>query len=99
MKTPSPRGLNRCWGTGFFGRLGLGNDDHIGHHIGDEAGEVASLADVDLGTGRTAVQLAPGGTITCALLNGGQMYAPRLLSHPWMGCVKLTRARDVWRWP
>jgi hypothetical protein len=45
--------------------------------MGDEAGEVASLADVDLGAGRTVVQLAAGDWHTCALLEDEQMYAPR----------------------
>ncbi|KAJ1486081.1 hypothetical protein T484DRAFT_1791204, partial [Baffinella frigidus] len=38
-----------CWGDSGSGQLGRGNTDDMG----DEAGEVASLADVDLGAGRT----------------------------------------------
>jgi hypothetical protein len=57
--------------------------------MGDAAGEVASLADVDLGPGRTAVQLAAGSFHTCALLDDGQLCAPRPLSRPWMGCFSL----------
>ena len=44
--------------------------------------QVASLADVDLGPGRTAVQLAVGGYHTCALLDDGHLCAPRPLSPP-----------------
>ncbi|KAJ1496166.1 regulator of chromosome condensation 1/beta-lactamase-inhibitor protein II, partial [Baffinella frigidus] len=59
----------RCWGFNSFGQLGLGNTDHIG----DAAGEVASLVDVDLGSGRTAVQLAAGYGHTCAVLDDGNL--------------------------
>ena len=93
--TPSPRGLLRCWGRNEYGQLGTGNTDDIG----DAAGEVASLADVDLGVGRTAVQLTTGAAHTCAVLDDGQLCAPRPLSRPWMGCFSLACARDVRRWP
>jgi hypothetical protein len=57
--------------------------------MGDAAGEVASLADVDLGPGRTAVQLAAGSVHTCALLNDGLMCAPHPLSLHWMDFARL----------
>ena len=68
--TPSPRGLPRCWGANVHGQLGQGNPDIIGN----AAGEVASLADVCLGAGRTAVQLAVGSSHNCVLLDDGLMY-------------------------
>jgi len=88
--TPPPRGRPRCWGDRNGrggGQLGMGNTDSVGS--GNSHLEVASLADVDLGAGRTAVQLALGKYHTCALLNDGQLCAPRPPSLPSMGCVSL----------
>ena len=79
--TPSPRGLPRCWGYNFYGALGIGNSDTNSY--------AASLADVDLGDLRTAVQLAAGSYHTCALLDDEQLCVPRPLSLPWMGCFSL----------
>ena len=45
--------------------------------MGDEAGEVASLLDVDLGPGRTVVQLVTGYDHNCALLDDGALYVTR----------------------
>jgi len=66
----------KCWGYNGLGQLGQGDyyDDHR-----------PGLLAVDLGTGRTAVQLATGGFHTSALLDDGQLCAPRPLSRPWMG--------------
>ena len=44
---------------------------------------------VDLGPGRTVVQLAAGDFNNCALLDNGQLCAPRPLSLPWMVCFRL----------
>jgi len=57
--------------------------------MGDEAGEVASLADVDLGPGRTVVQLAAGYNHNCALLDDGQLYVTRPHPLSYMGCFGL----------
>ncbi|KAJ1467984.1 hypothetical protein T484DRAFT_2302239 [Baffinella frigidus] len=59
----------RCWGRNHYGQLGRGNTATIG----DDAGEVASLADVDLGLGRTVVQLAAGYQHSCALRDDGHL--------------------------
>ena len=40
----------KCWGAGNNGRLGQDSVDHLG----DQAGEMAALAPVNLGVGRTA---------------------------------------------
>jgi len=94
--TPSPCGLPRCWGwngRGGYnagGVLGLGNwpfGTGLTDAIGDEAGEVASLADVDLGG--TVMQLAAGSEHTCALLDDGLLCVPRPLPRPCMGCFSL----------
>jgi hypothetical protein len=64
--------------------------------MGDAAGEVASLQDVDLGRGvngdtygLTVVQLAAGTHHTCALLDDAHLCAPRPLPLPWVVCVSL----------
>lgn len=55
-----------CWGRNDLGQLGLGDT----RTRGDEAGEMGDqLEPVDLGTGRTATQLALGWLHTCALLD------------------------------
>ena len=56
----------KCWGHNDNGQLGLGDTTARG----DQGGEMGdSLPSVDLGPGRTAVQLAVGGYHTCALLD------------------------------
>lgn len=57
-------GKVRCWGSGTYGRLGYGNEEHVGD---DET--PASVGDVDVG-GRV-VRIATGGAHTCALLETG----------------------------
>ena len=56
----------KCWGTGSSGMLGYGDPDNRG----DEPGEMGdNLPSVDLGAGRTAVQIAAGGGHSCAILD------------------------------
>ena len=57
-------GAVRCWGYGFYGNLGYGNNDTIGNNE-----DPASAGDVNVGG--TVVQLAAGGQHTCALMNTG----------------------------
>ncbi len=55
----------KCWGTNESGALGIGD----AMNRGDASGEMGdALPFVDLGTGRTAVELALGSHVTCALL-------------------------------
>ncbi len=54
----------KCWGNGGAGRLGYGNTNDIGD---DETPD--SIGVVNLGTGRTAKQIAAGGEHTCAVLD------------------------------
>jgi alpha-tubulin suppressor-like RCC1 family protein len=58
----------RCWGYGFTGQLGYGNQDTIGD---DE--NPGSVAPVNLGVGRTAVAISAGEIHTCALLDDGSV--------------------------
>jgi alpha-tubulin suppressor-like RCC1 family protein len=63
-------GQVKCWGWSWFGQLGQGDTDNRG----DAGGEMgANLTAVDLGDGRTAVQVVAGGFHTCALLDAGQV--------------------------
>ncbi|MFW6086783.1 MAG: hypothetical protein ACODAG_06225 [Myxococcota bacterium] len=54
----------RCWGDGEWGALGYGNTDNVG-----DDKTPAEAGDVDVG-GRV-IQVAAGGTHTCALLESG----------------------------
>jgi len=66
----------KCWGWNDNGQLGLGDTQDWGagsKEMGD------SLSAVDLGPGRTVVQLAAGSRHTCVVLVDGQLYAP---THP-----------------
>ena len=62
-----PTGHVKCWGFGLNGRLGQGSTADLG----DEPGEMAALAPVDLGAGRTATAISAGSAHTCALLDDG----------------------------
>lgn len=55
----------KCWGNGLFGRLGQDSTTHLG----DNAGEMATLPAVHLGAGRTASAVTAGQFHTCALLD------------------------------
>lgn len=60
----------KCWGYNIYGQLGLGH----ANNIGDGAGEMGdSLPVVDLGTGRTAAQIATGTFATCAILDNSDL--------------------------
>jgi len=63
-------GRVKCWGANGSGQLGLGDSNARG----DGPGEMGdALPFVNLGTGRTAVAIAAGGSHTCALLDDGQV--------------------------
>ena len=62
-------GTVKCWGNGGAGRLGQGNTATLG----DQPGEMAALAPVDLGPGRTATAITAGGAHTCAVLDDGSV--------------------------
>lgn len=59
-------GSVQCWGDNFYGELGQGNDNSVG---GAPNQMGTNLPPINLGTGKTAVQIAAGGGYTCAVLN------------------------------
>ena len=76
----------KCWGWNNYGQLGMG--DTRGR--GDEGGEMGdSLSAVNLGPGRTVVQLFAGRRHNCALLEDGQLCVSPPFPSPWMGCFRL----------
>ena len=60
----------KCWGANSSGQLGLEHAVSRGNGPG-EMGD--NLPAVDLGTGRTAVSIAAGGTHTCVRLDNAQV--------------------------
>ena len=60
----------KCWGQNTSGQLGLGDTAHRGNGASEMG---SNLPAVSLGTGRTALALAPGGYHTCALLDNRQV--------------------------
>lgn len=63
-------GQVKCWGLGYVGQLGLG--DNVTR--GDEPGEMGDkLPYVNLGTGRTATLIAAGNQHTCAIRDDGSV--------------------------
>lgn len=61
-------GKVRCWGDNTYGKLGLGNTNDLGDNELPTA-----AATVNLGTGRTATQLAAGRDHMCAVLDNGRV--------------------------
>jgi alpha-tubulin suppressor-like RCC1 family protein len=63
-------GTVKCWGRNAVGQLGLGDTEARGDNPGEMG---ANLPTVDLGPGRTALQVAAGGEHTCARLDDGSV--------------------------
>ena len=59
----------KCWGYNEFGQLGQDSTNDVG----DVAGDMAALSAINLGTDRTAVQVAAGENFTCARLDNGNV--------------------------
>ena len=60
----------KCWGYNSFGNLGIGTNQHMG----DQTGEMGiHLPFVDLGTGRTAVDITGMIQSNCAVLDNGDV--------------------------
>ena len=63
----------RCWGFGFDGRLGYGNNvPNQPNNVGDNE-TPGSSPPVKLGTGRTATAITVGDSHTCAVLDDGSV--------------------------
>lgn len=63
-------GSTKCWGYSNNGQLGYGDTNTRGDQI-NEMGD--NLPAINLGTGRTAIQIATGTYHTCALLDDGSV--------------------------
>jgi E3 ubiquitin-protein ligase HERC3 len=74
-------GSVRCWGRNHFGQLGLGHTDNFA----DDWEELIPDANVDLGAGRTAVQIDAGYAHTCALLDDATIKCWGLNEHGQLG--------------
>jgi alpha-tubulin suppressor-like RCC1 family protein len=59
----------KCWGYNTYGQLGIDNATSMG----DNAGEMAVLPVVNLGTGRTATAISAGLHHSCALLDNASV--------------------------
>jgi alpha-tubulin suppressor-like RCC1 family protein len=72
-------GDTKCWGRNGNGELGqgtvtpTGNDNNVDDNnedgLGNAAGEMEALQPINLGTGRTALEIAGGQHFTCARLD------------------------------
>lgn len=65
-------GAVRCWGDAGYGALGLNLGFGTSEEIGDDE-TPGSQPVVNLGSGRTAMQLATGEDTTCAVLDNGRL--------------------------
>ena len=75
-------GSVKCWGDNGYGQLGIGST----YDMGDGADEMGdNLATVDLGTGRTAIQIEAGSYHTCAILDSGVMKCWGMNSYGQLG--------------
>ena len=62
-------GSVKCWGNNIDGQLGYGDTNNRG----DGSNEMNNLPVVDLGTGRTAIQISSGNNHTCVILDNGSV--------------------------
>ncbi|WII71665.1 hypothetical protein QJS83_14445 [Bdellovibrio sp. 22V] len=59
----------KCWGYGWYGNLGTDSTANKGNSVGS----MATLAEVNIGAGRTALAIAAGLHSTCVLLDTGDL--------------------------
>lgn len=62
-------GAVKCWGVNSSGQLGYDDTTNRGGTLGS----MAALAEVNLGAGRTATDIALGSSFSCALLDTGDV--------------------------
>ena len=75
-------GKVKCWGQGSFGALGNG----AGDNLGDEPGEMGDkLPFVDLGAGRTALQVISAVWTSCAVLDDHSAKCWGWNGNGWLG--------------
>ncbi len=85
-------GSVKCWGSNLLGELGLGNTTARG----DNAGEMGdSLPGVDLGTSKTAVAIAAGGSHTCTILGDGSVKCWGRNGHGQLGLGSIENVGDA----
>lgn len=67
-------GAVRCWGRYDYGAIGPFSHpgSNTPNNAGDEAGDMAALVDISLGTGAAAVAISSMANSTCALLSDGR---------------------------
>lgn len=58
----------KCWGSNFYGQLGLGDAESRGDGMGEMG---AALPAVNLGANRVAKAVTAGGGFSCAILDNG----------------------------
>ncbi|MFN3198296.1 MAG: fibrinogen-like YCDxxxxGGGW domain-containing protein [Bradymonadia bacterium] len=81
----------KCWGHGTHGALGLGESNHRG----DAANEMGNnLPYVDLGTGRSVVDMTLGYLFSCAQLDDGGVKCWGYNAHGQLGQGNTTQRGD-----
>ena len=84
-------GSVKCWGRNVNGQLGIGSTTTVGTDL-DDMGD--NLSAVDLGAGRTAVDVASGEAFTCAVLDDGSVKCWGINSFGQLGIGNTTQMGD-----
>ena len=85
-------GSVKCWGSNGNGQLGQGHTINLG----DDPGEMGDpLPKIDLGTNRTAVQIAGSSSFTCAILDDGSVKCWGQNSNGQLGQNKTSNIGDL----
>ena len=85
-------GSVKCWGYNQHGQLGIGNTTTMGDTFFGRMGD--NLSAVDLGTGRTAVDVSVGDRFSCALLDNGDVKCWGRNSNGQLGIGNTTHMGD-----
>ena len=65
-------GALKCWGSGQFGQLGSGDTGNFGDALGEMGDSLPAVA-FGLNATTSILQIACGGSHTCAVLTGGRL--------------------------